>query len=101
MTGFYITGSINVPTVDDAFRLVGGRLQPGVTRVPDGEPGDRANWVLTQADHFLNNPTLDVVDGKAKVRGGTAVVFPSVDYHTIAAKSYQIFRHAREDGAIE
>ena len=36
MTGFYITGSINVPTVDDAFKLVGSRLQPGVTRVSDG-----------------------------------------------------------------
>ena len=23
MTGFYLTGSINVPTVQDAFRLVG------------------------------------------------------------------------------
>ena len=56
MTGFYLTGSINVPTVEDAFRLVGARLQPGVTRVPDGEPGNRANWVLTQADQFLREP---------------------------------------------
>lgn len=34
MTGFYVTGSINVPTIQDAFRLVGERLQPGVTRFP-------------------------------------------------------------------
>jgi len=33
--GFYLTGSINQPTVDDAFRFVGSRLQPAVTRVPD------------------------------------------------------------------
>jgi hypothetical protein len=46
---FYLTGSINQPTVEDAFAFVGSRLQPGVTRVPDGEPGDRANWVLTQS----------------------------------------------------
>ena len=39
---FYLTGSINQPTVADAFAFVGKRLQPGVTRVPDGEPGDRA-----------------------------------------------------------
>jgi hypothetical protein len=32
-----------------------------VTRVPDGEPGNRANWVLTQTPHFLANPTLDVL----------------------------------------
>lgn len=58
---FYLTGSINQPTVEDAYRFVGSRMQPGVTRVPDGEPGNRANWVLTQTPHFLANPTLDVV----------------------------------------
>jgi hypothetical protein len=100
MTGFYITGSINVPTVDDAFRLVGSRLQPAVTRVSDGEPGNRANWVLTQADHFLKNPTLDVVDGRARVRAGTAVSFGPVDYHTVAADSYQRFLAARQDGVL-
>ena len=47
MTGIYLTGSINQPTVEEAFGYVGRRLQPGVSRVPDGEPGGRANWVLT------------------------------------------------------
>ena len=37
MTGFYLTGSINVDSVAAAFELVGSRLQPGVSRVPDGE----------------------------------------------------------------
>jgi hypothetical protein len=99
-TSFYLTGSINVPTVDDAFALVGSRLQPGVTRVPDGEPGDRANWVLTQANHFLDNSTLDVVDGRAKVRPGTAVSFPPIYYHSVAAESYQRFWHARDNGIL-
>lgn len=100
MTGFYLTGSINVATVDDAFALVGNRLQPGVTRVPDGEPGDRANWVLTQADHFLANPTLDVVDGKVRVRAGTPVSFGALDYHSVAAGSYARFTAARRDGVL-
>ena len=40
-------------------------------RVPDGEPGDRANWVLTQSGHFLDNPKLDVVvHGRARVLPG-------------------------------
>ena len=100
MTGFYVTGSINVPTVEDAFRLVGSRLQPGVTRVPDGEPGNRANWVLTQSDLFLHNPTLDVVDGRVRTRPGTEVEFGEVDYHTIAADSYEKFVRARHDGVL-
>jgi hypothetical protein len=100
MTTFYLTGSINVPTIDDAFALVGSRLQPGVTRVPDGEPGDRANWVLTQAAYFLDNPTLDVTDGRAAVRAGTAVSFPAIDYHSVAAESYRKFLVAREKGTL-
>lgn len=101
MTSFYLTGSINVDSVADALRLVGTRLQPGVRRVPDGEPGDRANWVLTQAGHFLDNPTLDVVDGRAAVRAGTEVVFGEIDYHTVAAESYRLFVQARTDGVLE
>ncbi|MDL9935238.1 hypothetical protein QSJ18_00620 [Gordonia sp. ABSL1-1] len=100
MARFYLTGSINVPTVEDAFTLVGRDFQPGVVRVPDGEPGPRANWVLTQADHFLANATLDVVDGRARVRPGTAVSFDAIDYHTVAADSYQRFREARDNGAL-
>jgi hypothetical protein len=101
MTTFYLTGSINVPTVEDAFRLVGSRLQPGVSRVPDGEPGDRANWVFTQTEHFLNNPTLDVVGDRARVRPGVTVGFGPVDYHSIATASYAQFRRAREDGLLQ
>lgn len=100
MSGFYLTGSINVPTADAAFELVGSRLQPGVTRVPDGEPGERANWVLTRAAHFLDNPALDVIDGQARVRPGTAVRFPDIDDHRVTVDSYARFRAARERGVL-
>ncbi|BBY61880.1 hypothetical protein [Mycolicibacterium helvum] len=100
MTTFYVTGSINVPTVDEAFRLVGSRLQPGVRRVPDGEPGDRANWVFTQADHFQKNPTLEVVGDRVRTRPGVPVEFGPVDYHSIATESYASFRRARDEGVL-
>lgn len=100
MTGFYLTGSISVPSVEDAFALVGSRLQPGVTRVPDGEPLDRANWVLTQSDLFLNNPTLEVVDRRVRTRPGIPVEFAEVDYHSTAARSYAKFVVARETGVL-
>ncbi len=100
MTNFYLTGSINVPDVDAAFALVGENLQPNVLRVPDGEPGDRANWVLTQRDLFLDNPTLDVVGDRARVRPGVAVEFGDVDYHSVAAASYQRFVEVRRTGVL-
>ncbi|AHC24719.1 MULTISPECIES: hypothetical protein [Mycobacteriaceae] len=101
MTGFYLTGSINVPTTANAFALVGERLQPGVRRVPDGEPGDRANWVLVHSSHFLSNPTLDVIDGRAAVRPGTEVSFGDVDYHSAAIASHREFRSARDAGILD
>lgn len=104
---FYLTGSINQPTVADAFAFVGARLQPAVRRVPDGEPGDRANWVLTQTPHFLDNPTLEVVetDGRRLARlrpGATAadVAFPAFDYQDHAIASYAEFRAARDRGVL-
>lgn len=104
---FYLTGSINQPTVEEAFRFVGTRLQPAVKRVPDGEPGERANWVLTQTPHFLENPTLDVVDkdGRALARlkpgtTGADVRFPAFDYADHAIASYALFRAARERGEL-
>ncbi len=100
MTNFYLTGSINVASVEDAFRLVGTRLQPGVTRVPDGEPGDRANWVFTQADHFKKNPTLEVVGDRVRARPGVPVEFSPVDYDSIATESYAKFRRARDEGVL-
>ncbi|BBZ23889.1 hypothetical protein MHIB_23070 [Mycolicibacter hiberniae] len=100
VASFYLTGSINVPTTQAAFHLVGQRLQPGVRRVPDGEPGDRANWVLNLSAHFLSNATLDVSDNRARVRPATAVSFGHVDYHSSALASYRDFRTARDSGVL-
>jgi hypothetical protein len=104
---FYLTGSINKPTVAEALRFVGSHLQPGVRRVPDGEPGDRANWVLTQTPYFLDNPTLDVVEtgGRrlARLRPGTTaadVRFPAFDYQDHAIASYQLFAQSRDRGEL-
>ncbi|UXA09717.1 hypothetical protein KXD97_16015 [Mycobacterium sp. SMC-8] len=100
MTSFYLTGSINVPTTGAAFALVGERLQPGVTRVPDGEPGDRANWVLVHAAHFLANDTLASDGERARVLPATTVVFGDIDYHSTAIASYREFRAERDAGVL-
>ena len=99
---FYLTGSINQPTVEDAFAFVGRRLQPGVTRVPDGEPGERASWVhddveLTShlcygdskfgASPFMSDPP----DDAAAARGGRHI-YPR-DASVIVTVSNGLSRH--------
>lgn len=108
--GIYLTGSVNRPTVADTFRFVGSRLQPGVTRVPDGEPGERANWVITQADHFFKNPSLELVPGDGRLqrdlvrlRDGVdpaSVSFPEQRYAADAAASFAEFRAAKDAGTL-
>jgi hypothetical protein len=108
MTGIYLTGSINQPTVEEAFGYVGRRLQPGVTRVPDGEPGGRANWVLTQEPVFSGNTGLAAVpapDGRERyvlAEGATPATlrFDRFDYADHARFSYALFTQARDGGVL-
>jgi hypothetical protein len=102
--GIYLTGSVNQPTVADTFRLLGTRLQPGAARIPDGEPGERANWVFTQTAHFHENDQLerlvgDLVRPKPGVDPG-AIAFPRFRYADDAIASYAEFRKAKEDGVV-
>lgn len=109
-TGIYLTGSVNQPTVADTFRFVGERLQPGVTRVPDGEPGERANWVFTQTAQFHDNPALERVPGPdgapsnlTTPRAGVkpeAVRFGDFRYLADAISSYAELRAAKEAGTL-
>lgn len=51
MTSFDLTGSINVPTIEDAFALVGSRLQPGV-----GPPADLLTCAVESSDQADSYP---------------------------------------------
>jgi hypothetical protein len=104
----YLTGSVNLPTVPEVFTFVGDRLQPGVTRVPDGEPGERANWVLAQAPYFAENPQLVGTpgpDGRDRYRLAAGVTpetlkFARFDYPDQAQTSYEQFIAARKAGKL-
>ncbi len=110
ITGAYLTGSVNQPSVDETFTFVGERLQPGVARVPDGEPGERANWVFTQAALFHEHPDLERVPGEdgepgdlVRPREGVdpnAVDFPVLRYADDARESYAAFRRAKDEGRL-
>lgn len=108
MTGIYLTGSVNKPTADEVFAFVGQHLQPGATRVPDGETGGRANWVLTQEPVFAGNPGLTAVpapDGRDRyvlADGVTpqTLTFGRFDYADHARSSYALFARAREAGVL-
>lgn len=107
-TGIYLTGSVNQPSATDVFEFVGKRLQPGARRVPDGETGERANWVLAQARYFADNiglATVPAPDGRDRyvlAEGITpeTLSFARFDYPDHAQRSYALFRQARDGGRL-
>jgi hypothetical protein len=50
--GAHLVGSINQPTADDTFRIVSENLGTHLTRIPDGEVGERFHWILFQGAAF-------------------------------------------------
>ena len=76
--------------------------------MPDGEPGDRANWVLTQTPALPRQPDVRRrrsrrASALARLRPGTTaadVGFPAFDYQDHAIASYALFAAARERGEL-
>lgn len=106
-SGIYLTGSVNQPDTESVFDYVGRRLQQA-RRVPDGETGGRANWVLTQERFFADNPGLITVtgpDGRDRfvLAAGTtpeSLSFDRFDYADHARASYALFAKARAAGVL-
>ncbi|HET6388565.1 hypothetical protein [Hyphomicrobium sp.] len=106
--GIHLTGSLPFANADEVFDFIGSELQPWVTRVPDGETGERKNWVLTQSRHFFENPAFDIVDATAtvgrklvKIKDGVRpedISFPKFEYAEFATDSYPLFKKAKAEG---
>ncbi|MGO4104204.1 hypothetical protein AB4Y63_09660 [Leifsonia sp. YAF41] len=56
--GAHLVGSINQPTAADTFRIVSENLGAHLTRLPDGEVGERFHWILFQGAAFDATPGL-------------------------------------------
>jgi len=107
--GIHLNGSLPFERTNEAFAFIGESLQPWVKRVPDGEPGDRVNWVLTQAAHFFENPALEPAPPNPGVNrplvqirdfGGSGIAFRPFAYADYASQSYPLFQDARRRGLL-
>lgn len=116
-----LVGSIARPedewSVEDVLRHSAHALSGHVSMLPDGEIGDRSQWITYIARHaYHGNPDLVTLsrhtyeDWKPRhyddqwrfgVREGADVVhLPKVGYADEAKRSYEIFRRLRDDGII-
>jgi hypothetical protein len=116
----HLIGSIPLGASEEVFRTLSKELGGHLSRIPDGETGERSRWVYFQGQMLRAHPDMEIDptvrpypfvqwDGKV-VREIPQVRFkPGVDpdkvafktgYDKAAAASYEVFKRLRASGAI-
>jgi hypothetical protein len=120
-----LVGSLPFDTAEEAFRAAGSLLHGHVAWLPDGEVGERVNWVgmlplvvfpknpdlvetlapggeLEQPDRDAERPPVEDLEGiwSWRVKAGRSVSFDDLAYGRFATDSYEVFRRLRGEGAI-
>lgn len=107
-----LIGSIPLGSARRVFETVGATLDGLVRRIPDGENGERLDWVAWQAAAFARipfvepaEPTGSAIAGRPRfrVRPGfpaAAVRFGPLGYAAASIESYQVFSEMKAAGAI-
>ena len=69
----HFNGSVNLADAESVMREIAARVPSGLRRIPDGETGDRGNWIFFQLQKFLQLPWLvpDAAD-RARRTGSTS-----------------------------
>jgi hypothetical protein len=107
-----LVGSYAAENAAAVFRTVSQALGDRVRRIPDGETGDRSQWIRWQVFAFRDNPAFefepqlkgsDYQTDFYRLRAGIApqdVTFGPLGYAENAIASYNVFAQLRRDGAV-
>lgn len=105
--GAHLVGSIPLDSCDAVFRACCDSLHHHLRRLPDGETGERTNWIAWQRSVFAATPQLqqESDDARSPYRLNPAstqpdVVFPSLGYHEAALASFASFSKMKQSGMI-
>lgn len=108
--GAHLVGSVPLKDAASVYAMAGSLLGEHLRRMPDGETGDRANWVRWQLPVLERSAQLEPVSGdgaygttttQMTVRdGATHVELGPLGYSRAAIASYQEFRSQKQAGLI-
>src|SRR5664279_4280420 len=111
----HLVGSVPLADARAVFATVGAALGRRLKRIPDGETGERSDWITCLEPAFADNPALEKSDelfrihatGTARMRyrlkpGKTAsdVSFGNLFYADIAKQSYAEFAELKRQGVV-
>src|SRR5262249_9671320 len=65
----HVVGSVPFSCAEEVFQQLSGAIGPQSERIPDGETGERLNWIMCQAEPFKSATNLEV-GGERQVGGG-------------------------------
>jgi ubiquinone/menaquinone biosynthesis C-methylase UbiE len=110
--GAHLVGSVPLGSADEVFRTLGAGLGDRVRRLPDGETGPRADWIVWQYPVLSSRPEFEVAppaEGfyrtlprlrlRADVDAGS-LEFESLGYAEAALASYRIFSALKRAGDL-
>ncbi len=111
----HLVGSVPMPSARDVFETVSAALGARLKRLPDGETGERGDWITWLEPAFAQNPAL-VKSGeffrvhssgtgreRYTLRPGLRaedVRFDNLFYADIAQQSYAEFKRLKDAGKI-
>ena len=110
--GVHLVGSIPLADAEDVFRAATVILGERLRRIPDGETGERINWIGWQARFIGSNPHFDLMppnpDDYAplphfKLRSplsSNEITFERLGYADAAKASYAVFSQLKQAGLI-
>ena len=112
-TSAHFNGSVNLADTETVMREICARVPAGVRRIPDGETGDRGNWIFFQLERFLASPAFEVVQAEenpqeyetptVRLAAGVdpdTMSWPDLGYAAVYRESYATFTRLRAEGVI-
>jgi hypothetical protein len=116
----HLIGSVPLATAEQVFRRLAEALGPVLSRMPDGETGERRRWIYWQRTMLEGHPAMEVDpeagllelrqwDGSLLRRSPLLRFRPGVDpervefptgYAEAARKSWALFERLRREGAV-
>lgn len=99
MRDIHLVGSVPLESAEAVFRTAAGVLGKQLRRIPDGETGDRTNWIRYQHGVFAAHPQFEPVDRNFRLTS-PAPTFGDLGYAEVAARSYRAFAALKADGVI-
>jgi hypothetical protein len=110
--GAHLVGSVPLADSEHVFRTVGRELGSRLRRVPDGETGPRADWIVWQYPVLSSRPQFEVAPPapyayralpRLRLRAGESgddIVFEQLGYAEAALSSFRTFSVLKRDAEL-